>query len=217
MTAQLSEQALITSASNGDLDAFNQLILNYQNIVYRYASSLTDDPTSAEDITQESFIKAFQHVNTFRGSSFRAWLLTIVRNTSHDKRRWSRRHITVSLFPEDNDGEEIESPAWTIDPNAYVEAAVQQHETFKQLFSFLNELSAEHRNILILIDLHGMDYVEAAQILNVLLGTVKSRLARARIQMRNKLLGGDEYTHRLTKDTLITTHVTKSPLVNCSM
>ena len=148
-----------------------------------------EDPASADDITQESFIKAFQHINTFCGSSFRAWLLTIVKNTAHDKRRWNSRHITVSLSPEDNYGEEIESPAWIVDPNATVEAAVQGNEESRRLYQMLDELPIPYRSVITLIDIYELDYTEAAQILNIPLGTVKSRLARARMQMKHKLKG----------------------------
>lgn len=188
MTQSFEEQ-LITSASNGDLEAFNQLVLSYQNIAFRYANSLVDDPVSAEDITQESFIKAFQHINTFRGSSFRAWLLTIVKNTSHDKRRWNSRHATISLFPKDMDGEEIESPVWIIDTNAFVEPTIQRSEESHRLYQILDELPAPYRSVITLIDIYELDYIEAAQILHIPLGTVKSRLARARIQMKHKLQG----------------------------
>jgi RNA polymerase sigma-70 factor (ECF subfamily) len=187
--AQSFEEQLINSASNGDLEAFNQLVLSYQNIAFRYANSLVDDPALAEDITQESFIKAFQHINSFRGSSFRAWLLTIVKNTSHDKRRWNRRHVTVFLFPEDKDGEEIESPAWIVDPNASVETTVQGNEESHRLYRMLDELPAPYRSVITLIDVYELDYTEAAQILHIPLGTVKSRLARARMQMKHKLEG----------------------------
>lgn len=188
MTQSLEEQ-LINSASNGDLEAFNQLVLSYQNIAFRYANFLVDDPASAEDITQESFIKVFQHINTFRGSSFRAWLLTIVKNTSHDKIRWNSRHATVSLYPEDRDGEEIESPAWITDPNASVESTVQRSEESRRLYRILEELPATYRNVVTLIDVYELEYAEASQILHIPLGTVKSRLARARMQMKNKLQG----------------------------
>ena len=186
---QSFEEQLIKSAANGDLESFNQLVLSHQDIAFRYANSLVEDPASAEDITQESFIKAFQHIHTFRGSSFRAWLLTIVKNTAHDKRRWNSRHITVSLFPEDNYGEEIESPPWIVDPNASVEAAVQGNEESRRLYRMLDELPDLYRSVITLIDLYDLDYTEAAQILHIPLGTVKSRLARARLQLKDKLHG----------------------------
>ncbi len=212
MATNLLEQTLIIRSQQGYLDAFNQLILQYQDAIYRYAASLANDPDLAADITQESFIKAFQHIGSLKGNSFRAWLFKIASNTARDLARRSARHPMLSLYPEDENGEENDSPAWLIDPNTSVEAFVQQRETSKQLSRFLNELSAERRNILILIDLHGMDYVEAAQILNIPLGTVKSRLARARLEMKNKMLGGDKHAHSLIKDTPIPIRVTNVPV-----
>lgn len=194
MTAQFSEQVLIANASNGDLDAFNQLVLNYQSITFRYASSLVHDPASAEDVTQESFIKAFQHIDTFHGGSFRAWLLKIVTNTSRDWIRWSRKHPATPLLPDNKDRDEVESPDWIADPIASVETIIQQKEDSHQLYQMLDELPSRYRNVITLIDVCDLDYSEAAQILQVPLGTVKSRLARARMQMKNKLQGNMNMT-----------------------
>src|SRR5512139_2161772 len=110
-TAQITaaqEEKLIADAAQGDLQAFNELVLLYQNMAYHHAYSLLGDPATAEDATQESFIKAFQAVNRFRGGSFRSWLLKIVTNTSYDILRRSSRHFSQPLFPEDDHGEEIE-------------------------------------------------------------------------------------------------------------
>lgn len=189
MMAQLSEQALIASASSGDLGSFNQLVLSYQNIAFRYANALVDDPASAEDITQERFIKAFQNIDGFRGGSFRAWLLKIVTNTARDQSRRIRRHPVIPLSPEDKYGDELESPAWLADPGTSVETTVQQKEDARQLYRMLDELPASYRSVIALIDLYELDYAEVAQILRIPLGTVKSRLARARIQMKHKLEG----------------------------
>lgn len=189
LNIQFSEEAVIASASNGDLEAFNQLVLHFQDITYRYASSWVNDPASAEDITQESFIKAFQNIRSFRGGSFRAWLLKIVANTSRDLWRRKKMRLTSPLFPENGDDEEIESPAWLADPNASVEMTFQQKEESSQLHRLLDELPDAYRRVITLIDVNDLDYSEAAQILNVPLGTVKSRLARARLQMKDKLQG----------------------------
>jgi RNA polymerase sigma-70 factor (ECF subfamily) len=187
MTTQSSEPILIASASNGDLDAFNQLVLNYQHIAYRHASALVDDPDLAEDVTQESFIKAFQNIRSFRGGSFRVWLLKIVTNTCRDQWRRMMRHPTIALFPDNKDGEEIESPIWLVDRNASVETAVQRNEESYQLYQLLGELPAAYRSVITLVDVYELDYREAAVILNVPLGTVKSRLARGRMQMQDKM------------------------------
>jgi len=187
LTAQFSEQIVVVNAMKGDLEAFNQLVLQYQDVAYRYANALTNDPDSAEDVTQESFIKAFQNIKGLRGGSFRAWLLKIVTNTAHDRLRRLKRHPAIPLFPEDEDGEEIESPAWLADPGASVETTVQQKEVSSQLERMLDELPEIYRSVITLIDLYELDYIETAEILKVPVGTVKSRLARARIQMKEKL------------------------------
>ena len=182
-----SDASLIERAATGDLEAFNQLVLRYQNLAYSHAYGMLGNPAQAEDATQESFIKAFQAINTFRGASFRAWLLKIVTNSAYDVLRRSHRHPTQPLLPEDENGEEIESAAWLVDPSADVQEVVEQHELSQQVYQALDELPEAFRSVLTLIDVNEMDYTEAAQALNIPLGTVKSRLARARLQMQQKL------------------------------
>jgi RNA polymerase sigma-70 factor (ECF subfamily) len=181
------EEQLIADASRGDLQAFNELVLIYQNMAFHHAYALLGDPATAEDATQESLIKAFQAVNRFRGGSFRGWLLKIVTNTSYDMLRRSGRYSSQPLFPEDENGEEIESPSWISDPSASVQETVERSESAKELYSKLDELPAVYRSVITLVDLYEMDYEEAARALNVPLGTIKSRLARARLQMQEKL------------------------------
>jgi len=181
------EPSLILKASNGDLDAFNQLVLQYQDLTYHHAYALLGDPAQAEDATQESFIKAFQALNTLRGVSFRGWLLKIVTNSAYDLMRRAQRHPTQALYPEDENGEEVESAAWLVDPTSDVQDIVEEHERSSQIYQALDELPEAFRSVLTLIDVNDMDYTEAADVLGVPLGTVKSRLARARLQMREKL------------------------------
>ena len=182
-----SDANLIERAATGDLEAFNQLVLRYQNLAYSHAYAMLGNPAQAGDATQESFIKAFQAINTFRGVSFRAWLLKIVTNSAYDVLRRSHRHPTQPLLPEDETGEEVESAAWLVDPSADVQEVVEQHELSKQIYQAMGELPEAFRSVLTLIDVNEMDYTEAAQALNIPLGTVKSRLARARLQMQQKL------------------------------
>ena len=181
------EKILIEQAQAGDLDAFNQLVLHYQDGLYHYAVSLVNDPDLAEDITQESLIKAFQNIKNLQGYSFRAWLFRIITNTARDLARRIARHPSVSLYPKDGNGEEVESPEWLIDPTSSVEEIVQGNEFSARLYELLDELPEAYRNVLFLVDVQEMDYIEAAQILNIPLGTVKSRLARARMQMKWRL------------------------------
>ena len=195
---RLNEETLIRLASQGDLEAFNQLVLIYQNMAYNHAYALLGDPALSDDATQDSFIKAFQNLSGFRGGafSFRAWLLKIVTNSAYDILRRSQRHPTESLFPVDENGEEVESPAWLADPSASVQEILEQTETAKQIYHMLDELPDVFRSVITLIDIYDLDYTEAATILNVPLGTVKSRLARARMQMKDKLQGSLKHARK---------------------
>ena len=184
------EVPLLEKAASGDLDAFNQLVLRYQNLAYSHAYAILGDSDSAEDATQDSFINAFQNMDRYRGGgSFRSWLLTIVTNSAYDVLRRSYRHPLQPLYPEGEDGNEIESPVWLIDSAPSVQETVEQHELSSNIYKALDQLPEVHRIVLTLIDVNELDYVEAARILGVPIGTVKSRLARARMQMKNKLRG----------------------------
>lgn len=199
LMAQSIESGLVSNLMNGDMDAFNQLVLTYQDVVYYHAFYLLGDRAWAEDVTQESFLKAFQKINGFRGGSFRAWMLRIVANTSYDLHRRKNRHPTQPLNPITDDGDEVESPAWLADPALSVEKTVQQNEESKDLYRMLDELPAAYRGVITLVDLYEMDYAEAAESLHVPIGTIKSRLARARMQMQEKLRGAqhDRVTSRM--------------------
>lgn len=192
------EEALIRQAMTGSLEAFNELVLVYQSRAHNLAYALLGDAALAEDATQEGFIKAFQNMGSFRGNSFRAWLLKIVTNAAYDILRRNHRHPTEPLFPVDEDGEELQTPAWIADPIASVQDIVEQKETSKHLYQMLDELPDVFRIVITLIDIDELDYTEAARILNVPLGTVKSRLARARLQMVEKLKASTDYKSNLT-------------------
>lgn len=184
------EEIWVRRAVQGDLEAFNQLVVNHQDMAYNHARALLGDPDSAEDAVQDSFIKAFQNLNGFRGGSFRGWLLRIVTNSAYDMLRRSGRRPTQPLFPEGEDGEDIESPAWLADSNASVQETVERDEEDKRLYQLLDELPEVYRSVLTLIDLYELDYLEAAEALKVPIGTIKSRLARARLRMKEKLGNG---------------------------
>jgi len=185
---QQDEDALILAVSKGDLDAFNQLVLTYQDLAYQHAYSMLGDQASADDVTQDSFIKAFQGLNGFRGGSFRSWLLRIVTNSAYDILRRSQRRPTQPLFPEDDNGEELDSAPWLADPNASVQENVEHKELSEEVRALMEQLPEAYRNVLILVDLYQFDYIQAAETLRIPVGTVKSRLARARLQMKEKLM-----------------------------
>ena len=192
------EETLIHHAMKGDLEAFNQLVLRYQNMAYNHAYALLGNPDQAEDAAQESFIKAFQAMKGFRGISFRGWLLKIVTNSAYDWLRRSQRHPVQPLFPEDENGEEVESPYWIVDPAGSVHATVEQKELSNDIYRMLDELPDVYRSVLILIDIYELDYTEAAKVLSIPLGTLKSRLARARLKMQTKLEASQEYQSNFT-------------------
>jgi RNA polymerase sigma-70 factor (ECF subfamily) len=182
-SSQLDEETLVRQAVSGNLEAFNQLVLKYQAMTYNHARALLGDPVSAEDATQESFVKAFQGIKAFRGDSFRGWLLKIVTNSACDTLRRSHRHPTQPLFPEDEYGEEIESPLRLADRAPPVQHMVEENELLNEISKMLEELPDVYRQVLTLIDVNELDYTEAAQVLAVPVGTVKSRLARARLRI----------------------------------
>lgn len=197
-----NEEALVIAASKGDLEAFNQLILNYQNMVYHHALSLVRDPDQAEDVTQDSFLKAFQAMNSFRGGSFRSWLLRIVKNSAYDILRRAKRHPTQPLIPEAENGEEVDSAPWLADPAASVTDTVEQKELSDEINRMLEQLPDAYRSVLTLIDIYQFDYVEAAETLRIPIGTVKSRLARARLQMQEKIKSNEIFGNTTARSKL---------------
>jgi RNA polymerase sigma-70 factor (ECF subfamily) len=190
----MDENALIESARCGNLDAFNQIVLAYQGVIYRHALGLLRVKEDAEDASQEAFILAFRKLGTFRGGTFRAWLLRIVHNLCYDELRRRKRKQTEPLNPYNREGEEIESPAWLIDPSELPEDQAEKADLYRILRAYVNELQPDYRMVVFLVDLEGLDYREAATILKVPLGTVKSRLARARLELYHRLRPAIELT-----------------------
>ncbi len=188
----MDEVALIQMAQQGDLDAFNRLVLAYQDMVFNQAYRMMSESEVAEDATQDAFIIAYRKLNTYRGGSFKAWLLRIVTNLCYDELRRRKRRPTTPLEPIDQDDEEIESPRWMSDPAETPEETVERAELGRAIQRCMDELPAEFKAIVILVDIQGLDYAEAADASGSPLGTVKSRLARARTRMRDCLQGAWE-------------------------
>lgn len=190
----MDEQPLITSAQSGSLDAFNQLVLLHQDLVYRQAFWMLGEPEAAEDITQDTFLLAYRNLPSFRGGSFKAWLFRIVSNLCYDELRRKNRRPTQPLNPTDSEDDEIESPAWLADSGPTPEELVERADLRQTLQRFLEELPAEYRSLVLLVDVEGLNYMEAAQALDIPVGTVKSRLARARMRLRGWLLSSNEWS-----------------------
>lgn len=188
----MDEAYLIETAQQGDLDSFNRLVLAYQDYVYNQAYRIMGEEDAAADAVQEAFVAAFHNIRAFRGGSFRAWLFRIVTNACYDELRQRKRRPSTSLEPLDDAGEEIESPQWLADPSEGPEDALMRSQLAKAIQHCLEGLPIEYRTVAVLVDVQGMDYDEAAQVIRKPLGTVKSRLARARLRLRNCLQGFGE-------------------------
>ncbi|GAP15501.1 RNA polymerase sigma factor, sigma-70 family [Longilinea arvoryzae] len=187
----MDEVALIRDAQHGDLNSFNRLVLAYQELAYNLALRMLNDEASAEDATQLAFISAYRHMNTFRGGSFKAWVMRMVTNTCYDEMRRLKRRPTTPLEPvNDEDDEEIESPYWMADDhNLTPEQALDQRELEGAIQHCLSGLPVDFRAVVIMVDVEGLDYQEVSDATGKPLGTVKSRLARARVKMRDCLQG----------------------------
>ncbi len=183
----MDEPALIRDAQHGDLDAFNTLVLAYQDIVYNTALRILGDEDLAADASQEAFISAFRALNSYRGGSFRAWLLRTVTNACYDELRRKQRRPTTPLEPETEDGDEVETPRWLADPNASPEEELDQAELEHAIQHCLENLPTDFRAVVVLADIQGLDYTEVAAVVKKPLGTIKSRLARARLRLRECL------------------------------
>ena len=188
----MDEIALVQSAQSGDLDSFNTLILHYQDRVFNTALRILGDEDIAQDAAQEAFISAFRSIATFRGGSFKAWLLRTVTNACYDELRRQKRHPTTPLEPETNDGEEMDSPRWLADPNMTPSEQFEADELEHAIQHCLDTLPVDFRTVVVLADVQGMDYSEVATAARVPLGTIKSRLARARLRLRECLRGFEE-------------------------
>ena len=185
----MDEPTLIQEAQRGDLDSFNTLVLTYQDMLFNTALRIMGDDEAAADATQEAFLSAFRAIKSYRGGSFKAWLMRTVTNACYDELRRQKRRPTTPLEPETDEGEEMETPRWLADPSMSPEEEVEADDLEHAIQHCLNELPVEFRAVVVLTDIQGMDYKEVAASVRVPLGTIKSRLARARLRLRECLQG----------------------------
>ena len=184
----MDETALVGAAQKGDLDAFNRLVLIYQEMAFNLAYRMLSDEDAAADATQVAFLSAYRSLASYRGGSFRAWVMRMVTNACYDELRRRQRRPTTPLEPMDNeDEEEIESPAWLADDDPSPEQVLVQGELEHAIQSCLGDLPDEFRAAVIMVDVEGMDYQEVSVAINKPLGTVKSRVARGRLKLRECL------------------------------
>jgi RNA polymerase sigma-70 factor, ECF subfamily len=187
----LYESQLVLEAQKGDLRAFNELVLIYQDVVYNLAYRILGDEDSAEDITQDTFLSAYRNMPRFRNGSFRSWLFRITTNACFDELRRRKRHPILSIESEDGPEEDslsfYDQSLHQISP----EQSYLRREMAETLQQALNSLDPDQRSVVVMVDLQDMDYQEAARVLHIPIGTVKSRLARARVRLHRDLFHQD--------------------------
>ncbi len=180
----MNQESLIERSLTGDLDAFNQLISEYQRLAYSVAYRLLQDPDAAADAVQDSFIKAYRALDSFRGGSFKSWLMRIVTNTCYDVLRARKRNRTDSLEEMPVESEYI--PALT-DRRESPQQYVERQELASLLMAAIQTLPEDQRISIVLCDVEGYAYEEIADMTGVAIGTVKSRISRARGKVRDYL------------------------------
>jgi RNA polymerase sigma-70 factor (ECF subfamily) len=189
----MDEIALVNDALKGELDAFNRLVLAYQDLAFNVAYRILGDDDLAQDATQNAFLSAYKNLRAFRGGSFKAWVLRMVTNSCYDELRRKQRHPTTPIEPVDGEtGDEMDSPEWLASDDPTPDVTFEQAEVEHAIQHCLEHLSPDFRAVVVLVDVQGMDYDEVATSIGSPLGTVKSRLARARLNLRDCLRGFEE-------------------------
>lgn len=182
-----ADWALVQQCAAGDEAACARLVTDYQRMVYQLGLHLLRDPQEALDLSQEVFLRVFRTLPQFRGqSSLRTWIYRIVINQASNRQRWwRRRHRAQQVTLDDpaaTHGELADSRSC-----AMPDRVLQQHEVAGRVWSALAGLPFDQRTVIVLREIEGLSYDEIAESLGVAVGTVKSRLARARASLRQAL------------------------------
>ncbi len=185
--AAFDETALVTQARQGDSEAFNGLAERYQRNIFRLAQNITQNREDAEDVLQETFLKAYEHLPEFHGDSkFYTWIVRIAVNEALMKLRKRKWDKTVWLDEPINTGEDSvarEIAVWEDNP----EQRYSKEELHDILDKAVNGLAPPYRTVFVLRDMEGLSTEETAEALELSVPAVKSRLLRARLQLRDKL------------------------------
>ena len=187
----IAEAQFIERLKAGDEDAFDRLVAERTGEIYGLLFRLTNDPDEARDLTQETFLRTFQNIKRFRGDAdLKTWIYRIAVNQARNRWRWwrrRRRDMTVSLDAGDSHHEEALGTRLRDRLALNPEQQTLAHEREKALMTALGSLSRSYQETVVLRDIEGLSYEEIAATLDISLGTVKSRLARGRNELRLKL------------------------------
>jgi RNA polymerase sigma-70 factor (ECF subfamily) len=175
----------------GDAEAFDNLVTRYTSDIYALLCRLTGDADDAGDLTQETFLSALRSIKSFRGDAeLKTWLFRIAINQSRNRFRWWKRRNrdkTVSIDDRIGNSEQMISDTLS-DNGATPEEALLRQERQRRIAAELGCISAIYREVIVLCDIEGLSYEEIAQALEVNIGTVKSRIARGREELRKRLV-----------------------------
>lgn len=182
----MEEKELIQRAQRGDADAFEVLVRQNEKAVYNFCLRMCGSREDAFDLSQEAFIKAYRGLKSFKGeSSFSTWLYRLTSNVCIDFLRKRKNEKTVPLFTENDEGEESERVI--PDPGPTPHERAENSELRRDIQNTLLRLSTEHRQAIVLREINGLTYEEIARTLDISIGTVKSRISRARSEMCREL------------------------------
>lgn len=192
----MTEQELVQKAKDGDEDAFAALMTQNEKRIYSLAWRLTGSPEDAADLTQEAFLNAWRGLAKFQGdSAFSTWLYRLASNACVDFLRREKRKRSMSMTVSQDDeleGRQAQLP----DDGPTPEEHLQQKELRRAIAAGLETLSPEHRTVLVMREMSGLSYLEIAETLQLEEGTVKSRIARARLALRQTLQQGGNFSER---------------------
>lgn len=185
----MDEKELIRLSKEGDTQSFSKLIAVYENKLYHHAFRMLKSEEDAQDAVQEALLKVWRKLDSYSGTAaFSTWLYTIIHNVCLDilrKKKRTGEQSQISLYQNSNDEEEFEISVEDNAPGPYEN--VQKKAAVSALKEAIAQLSQEHREVIVLRDIDGLDYDEIASITGASLGTVKSRISRARLALRKIL------------------------------
>ena len=180
------DRRLIADCLQGNREAFGKIVSRYQSRLYNAALRLVDTPEDAADVVQDAFLNAYQSLRSFKGDAeFFTWMYRIAFNAAVTLKRKKKPTVSLNALEPGHNGKSHEP----VDASDYVKpgTALERTEEEKQLYAALGRLSAEHRDVLVMKEIDGLKYDEIADVLKVPIGTVRSRLNRARFELRELL------------------------------
>ncbi|QEG29038.1 ECF RNA polymerase sigma-E factor [Gemmata obscuriglobus] len=182
------DRRLIAECLGGQRDAFGTLVSRYQTRLYNSALRLVNSPEDAADVVQDAFLSAYQALSSFKGDAeFFTWLYRIAFNIAVSLKRKRRPSVSLENYSQQT-GLDPDDPSEYVKPSA----ALERTEDERQLHGAIARLSSEHREVLLLKDIDGLKYEDIAEALGVPIGTIRSRLHRARLELRDLLAAPDE-------------------------